>query len=166
MSAYIVDPRTIDLLLTAASDQAVTEALRDAYPRGSWETEDPIENKSTLGRYLWSMNVRSVQYRYPSDQLDTLPGYAPSEWMSGTQYHPMPAYEYTVTRIGRYSGHSVTEMPAAHAARVVAAAHCYEYQSCELPEYQNSPAQRFVRDLVWTTASSDGWEYTTEEDPR
>lgn len=166
MSAYLVDPGTIDLLLTAAPDRTVDRALRDAYPHATDLPSDPGEARSMLGRYLWCMNARSVAYRYPSDDLESLPGTHPDEWLSGMAYHPMPAYEYRRTRIGAHGHGSLSGMSAGDARRVIGAAHCFRYQSCELPEWDDTAAARFVSAVIDHAAHalSDGWEYTRQED--
>ena len=169
MSAYVVDRRTIDLILTAASDQDVERGLREAYPWQAGETiatdDDRREARSMLGRYLWCMNVRSVQYRYPSDAVADLPGPGDMTYRSGMQYAPMPEYEYRPTRIARTLASGMNPSKS-EALRVIGAIHCYRYQSCELPEYGESAAERFVTrvECRMGTIVGEGWEYTEEEE--
>ena len=165
MSAFVVDRFTIHLLLTAAPDRVVVDTLRDVYPGQTVDESDMDALRSVLGRYLWSMNVRSVLYRYPSDTVDTVPGERPAcEW--GMIYSPLPEYEYRRTRIGHHGTGSVGGMSKADAARVLGAAYCYRYQSCELPEWNGTPAARFVSGVIDHAAHalSVDWEYTESDD--
>jgi hypothetical protein len=165
MSAYVVDPFTIHLLLTAAPDRLVMSTIRDVYPE-YYDTEDTRAARSALGRYLWGINIRSVLYRYPSDTVDTMPGSHPDGYASGALYHPLPEYEYRRTRIGHHGTGSVGGMSKADAARVLGAAYCYRYQSWELPEWDGTPAARFVSGVIDHAAHalSVDWEYTESDD--
>ena len=158
MSAYVVDPGTIDVMLSAASDHAITGLLHDVYPHRTFSDVDLSEQRSIAGRYLWCMNVRSVLYRYPSDTVDTIPGYSP-DYLAGMVYQPMPAYDFAPVRLDRAEHGAVL---AERSARVVLGAiHCYRYQSCELPEWDGTPADRFTLTLAYDVSSalSEGWEY-------
>jgi hypothetical protein len=156
MSANICGPEIVNLILSAANDRHVESALREAY-KGDPDMTDTDAARSTLGRYLICMNVRSVQYRYNGESLDTLPGYM-FEFQEGTHFHPLPVYEFTRERLTtRDHGFSLS---MATACRVLGAIADYEYQSCELPEYFESPACGFMVDVMRTCATSAAraWE--------
>lgn len=154
MSAYIVHPATVQLLVAAADDRMVARMLRDAYDTTA-EHEDP---RGAAVRYLACMNVRSVQYRYGGESVETLPGYGYSSWLPGMVYQPCPDVD-----AGRVSVHRFTDgtMSDDVARRVLGALHCYAYQSCELPEWQLTPARAFVSALESRLAGqlAVGWEY-------
>lgn len=166
MSAYVVDPRTVDLMLSVARDLDVMQALRGAYPFQDFaplDSEDARdEARSMLGRYLLCMNVRSVQYCYRGEAVESLPGHV-FDFLLGMQYHPMPDYTFRRVRVDtRDHGLSIS---AGAARRVLGAATCFDYQSCELPEWHGSPAWGFVVAVIRQCASAlaDGWEFTEED---
>jgi hypothetical protein len=75
----------------------------------------------TLGQMLLDECLRSVWYRYEDDTLDTLPGYHDTEDRSAYTHHDMH-----VTAIA-----------------TLKSIDCYEYQSCEHPEWPESCAKAF-----------------------
>lgn len=176
MSAYICDPATPDTLAAAASDELIEETLRAIYPTG----EEPDKNKARglVARYLVVMNVRSVQYRYHGESVETLPGYCYKAWESGTTYYPMPTadeHPYIPTPLGQQARNRDYVGPdpslAAGAGRVAAirrvlgVARGWEYQACELPEYKNSAAAEFIRALTLELAEAlaEGWTMDDEK---
>lgn len=158
MSAYVVHPATVQLVVRAATDQEVLDLLRDAYPFVTFERD---EARGAACRYLACMNVRSVQYRYGGESVDTLPGFRHGEWVEGAAYYPMPDIdEGKIALRGELDGSLNLDL----ARRVLGALHCFEYQSCELPEWSGSPAWRFVREVEHRVAGyvATGWEYDGE----
>lgn len=155
MSANICGPEIVDLILSAAKDRQVESALREAY-HGDPDMSDLDAARSILGRYLICMNVRSVQYRYRGESLDTLPGYM-FEFQDGTNYYPLPVYEFTRKRVNMTDhGHSIS---LASACEVLSAIADYEYQSCELPEWQVTPAYGFMVSVMASCAFSAAREW-------
>lgn len=121
MSAFIVSPDHIDYLVQAAIAAGIGQ------PRIHWPADDPADRvpvtrdtATHIGRLLMAANVASVAYRYADIPRDELPGAAPD------------AYTFTPYRVGM-----VTD------AQALKALDCFEYQACEHPEWQDSPAQRF-----------------------
>jgi len=160
MSAYVVHPDTISLIIDAANTYELMDTYRDIYPHVTPPDSDR-ELREAVGRYLASLNVRSVAYRYPSDKLDTLPGYRYEEYLSGMLYSPMPAYKYVPTPYA----FAVKSESVDICRRVLGALACFEYQACELPEWQGTPAFRFCQGLRRHLASvvAEGWEYDRNE---
>jgi hypothetical protein len=76
---------------------------------------------------LLQQNIASVAYRYPQDAPSSLPGPIPT---------PVPMW-YRFTRPRR--SYSPVE--------ILSALHCYEYQSCENPEWESSEAFQFCEAL-------------------
>lgn len=71
-----------------------------------------------LGQALWRENHRSVNYRYGER-----------------------------TRTPRYTPHLSDERGPLHPVAVLKAIGCYEYQTCEHPEWEASAARRFTQRL-------------------
>jgi hypothetical protein len=140
MSAYVVDRNHIRYLVEAAQHIAI----RDHSPNFSWyhngQRQELNElNASEVGQMLWNENIASVQYRYPEDTDDTMPGPMGETFI---YYHQMagPYFEFEV-------------------AQILKAADCYEYQSCEHPTWESSSARNFIQALVKRAYSHmDGYD--------
>lgn len=119
MSAFVVSKAHIDYIVHAA--------LACGYVKYDGEVVSR-ENADHVGRALWKTNVDSVTHRYPQDTLHsgTLPGPCDLDHESLLTYK-CPA------------------LPTRRFDPVVAlkALDCYEYQSCELPNWRETPAYRF-----------------------
>jgi len=86
-------------------------------------------NETTLGQMLLDTCLRSVFYRYPNCETVTdLPGYTPDLNERGPTYKHNPHLHVT-------------------AVAALKAIQCYDYQSCEFPEWQESAAFAFCRAL-------------------
>lgn len=124
MSAYVVDKAHIDALVKAALGQRQDFRY--------WHNEEhkrvDSNNAEEIGAMLWNENVRSVSYRYPSDSLESLPGRIDSPWLT--------PYTYSFMRT-----------PYREPVAVLKAIDCYEYQSCETPDWEQSEAFAFCRAL-------------------
>lgn len=147
MSAYIVDPRTIDYLVAWAHrhrhDHGATQTRR-----GLWRTlaevpeqfqtavhgSEPTDPHSQgyglrlqcvtsndLGALLLRENARSVGYRYDNLSADDLPG---------------PCDQ---SRVWRYRFRPV-DASLLRPDWVLMQCRCVEYQSCEAPDWQQTPA--------------------------
>jgi hypothetical protein len=115
MSAFILDKDHIDYLVTAAIDLG----RGGLYWKGRMVTTDYAND---FGAMLIAENINSIRYRYPD--WDDLPD--PS------------AYAYERFFIPGYSYKESVE----HIAQVLKAISCYEYQTCEHPEWPESEAKR------------------------
>lgn len=120
MSAFVVDPYHVRYLNTYASSHNVRTPQRED---GSSYTHDEA---ATL---LWNENVRSVAHRYHPSTYDDLPG------MIG---HTSPLPDDT---IWRHLPWDVDHFPP---GKVLAALACLEYQSCESPDYRETPAYEYL----------------------
>jgi hypothetical protein len=120
MSAWVVSQRHIDALLTAA----INSPYGVEFP-GPTRERVTTENADQCGRALWAECIRSVSHRYPGERPDALPGPSGGGELESYRFRPCP-------------------LPA---VVVLKAIRCYEYQSCEHPEWEASPACEFCADL-------------------
>jgi hypothetical protein len=123
MSAFIVDKADVDLLVTAASAYAIRWS--NGYSFG----EATAPTRTTVGRMLWETNLAAVAHRYPSNTSGERPG--PIN-LTDDDIHA-----YTWTCRGPTDPRTVEKV----AGR-------YDYQACELPDYEQSEAVRFLTELV------------------
>jgi hypothetical protein len=128
MSAYVVDRDHIRYLVSAALYTSYRERSRSFrwYDSNGWQ-DLTHENASEVGQMLWNECMRSVSYRYPSDTEDQLPGPTTETFI---YYHHL---------VGRGW---IPELP-----QVFMSCDCYEYQSCETPDWEQSSAFAFLRSL-------------------
>lgn len=108
---------------------------------------DPtVIGASELGGLLWVENARSVRYRYPDDDG--------RDDMVGADFYA--GFEHPGLLGGRWRPGAV------QALKLIA---CLRYQSCEHPEWKESPARRFLdalRDAVIGELpgyEAAAWEY-------
>jgi hypothetical protein len=147
MSAFVVSKEHIDYLVHAAM----------AAPRRSCNgyvmTLDGLHvdtESDAVGRALWEENARSVAYRYQRP-YDNLPG----------------PIDFDHEALARYRCPCWPEMPFEPVVALKALT-CYEYQSCEHPEWNASPVKRFCDELrSWLMQALPGydaapWEITAE----
>jgi hypothetical protein len=160
MSAFIVGQDHIDLLVDAAFSGErlhwmhgdVSHSLTlgwgvletPADPTSPWGYAKKEWDRNAIGQILWDTNVDSCAYRYPQDTDETRPG--PPEFRLGYEWNPRCDLRYD-------------------AVQVLKAIACYEYQSCELPDWSSTLAAAFCESLRarWITRL-DGykqaqWEY-------
>lgn len=141
MSAWVVSCHHINLLVSSAIDQGVTFNF---YRIGPLEMATE-ENAQALGLMLWTENVRSVVHRYN---------------LSGT-----PEQHDLVRALSTYQFKMHTGIRAAAAASALT---CYDYQSCECPDYEETLAALFVRRLRAAVGDrprgydAEPWGYDTE----
>jgi len=135
MSAFVVSRNHIRYLVSAAADRNLTE-IQDYPLSWSWEGEmhtlpfDDRAEQTWLGQMLWAENVKSVSYRYRDDETSELPGVV-EEAEGGFQYGDHKPW----------SSSPITPV------QVLKACDCYEYQSCEHPEWKQSEAYAFIQAL-------------------
>ena len=122
MSAYIEDKAHIDALVTLARWGP------ERVPDNDWRSLVGGQDAETgrVGQMLADENIKSVQYRYDGEALDTLPG--PIDKSDLLHYHYVPGRRLT-------------------AVEGLKALHGYEYQSCEHPDWEESEAYRWVERL-------------------
>jgi hypothetical protein len=110
MSAFLVDEIHINLIVTAAIDLGLVANL----PPANDGVTITAANAEAFGRMLWAENARSVAYRYPRDDHGEL-----NAEVAGYRFKRYPPL-------------------TPHAAAKIIAA--YNYQACETPDYDETPA--------------------------
>ena len=153
MSAYVVDNRTIDYLVTWAGRrnerhdwgsttrtlwktwEEVPESLRYAAQgsaeAGGWRLDLSEVHPSDIGRILLSENVRSVSYRY-------------------NEQEPTPLYHFRLITVKMRPDW------------VVSSCACLGYQSCETPDWKTTIAAAILDAIredaidVWTAGAPWG----------
>jgi hypothetical protein len=166
MSAYVVSADTVRLLLAVTDDYALRNLLRDAYPHKDMTVDMSGDDMRSIAlRYILSVNARAVLYRYPDATTDTMPGDTGVEWRTDTLYRPSPVLDYVAPKFRVFDGQG-GEIRRDLAPRVLGAAHCLAYQCCELPEWEATPAYRWLMRVHWQAASalSDGWDVSDLSD--
>lgn len=138
MSAWIVSKTHIDALVQAGIER---EMVRP-------------EEADEFGKMLWGENLASIHYRYP-DTVENggYPGPA------GFVASDVDAYTYEPL-----DGEPGITLKAEGVVNTAVA--CYDYQTCEHPEYEGSKAERFALLLMGVTknAESDGpWGIDTRD---
>jgi hypothetical protein len=123
MSAWIVSKPHIDCLVQSGIER---EMIR------------PNE-ADEFGRMLWAENLASIHYRYP----DTVEG---GMHPGPNDFHPDQIDEYVYEPMDGPAGISLS-VPGV----VNSAAACYDYQTCEHPEYEGSKAHMFAHALYECT---------------
>lgn len=116
MSAFIISKDTVDLLTTAA--MVVTGIL--GKPTNDAADITAVSTADQTGQMLVDANFASVNYRYSEDEKP----YA---------YTWQPVSELTESTVSPYVW-----------LQVFNAAGCYEYQACEIPEWTESEACKFI----------------------
>lgn len=127
MSAYLVNRYHIDMLIKAGLKQDHSHPLGWKGPEG-WAslTRQTVDR---AGRMLWTENLKSIAYRYPDDESGERPG------PIGLTDFEIAAYAWTDHQ------HDIS------AVQALKALDCYEYQSCEHPEWDTSEAKTFCESL-------------------
>jgi hypothetical protein len=119
MSAFVVSKAHIDALVTAALES-------DSWAFFWYHDDDRHEldytNTDAIGAMLWAENVRSVQHRYPDILEDS------TDYPGPIDFQPEHVFAY------RWCWLSVPPVEALKALR------CYQYQSCEHPDWPTSSA--------------------------
>lgn len=123
MSAWIVSKTHIDALVHAGID---AEMIRP-------------EEADEFGRMLWRECLTSVAYRHPNDGDGERPG--------PIDFRDHMVDDYTFEYLDGGPGASLKAPGVVHSA-----AGCYDYQSCEHPQYRGSKAEMFVEALATLTA--------------
>jgi len=125
MSAFVVGKEHINAMVTAG--------LRVNYRPLSWyhntrSHQLTDETADAVGQMLLDENVRSVGYRYEGDSITDLPGKINAEWLIPFKYQP------------------TIDCPTG--IETIKITRCYEYQSCEHQEWEQSEAKAFCKALI------------------
>lgn len=122
MSAYVLDKAHIDFLVTAAiriNEGTVYGAISWCAPFVDERRQADERAANLIGAMLWTENKQSVAYRYQDNELER-------------------------TRDSHDYEHAWSDFrPSRDALKVLKALACYEYQSCEHPDWSKSEAKRF-----------------------
>lgn len=146
MSAFILEDDTLDLLVSAGLHGVGADARLEVFHEGEWHQWNKYENADALGSILKTENYKSVNYRYQ-------------------EATPCEPYRYSGEGIVQYLG-SETVLPW---AQVLASLDCYEYQTCEHPEWETSLAKAIcdrIRRKVCRIISREAeteWVWTRED---
>lgn len=92
-----------------------------AVKHGLWDDDEPATT-------MFNECVRSVMYRYPQDAEGDLPG----------------RIGYT-TRLRDDHRWALIAGETFEPGRVIAAVHCLDYQSCETPDWESTPAYGYLQ---------------------
>lgn len=141
MSAYIVNRKHVLYIVGAAMSRAILPGCHGPFSwvwnrnreAGTYEYErlacNDYEKAVEVANMLWQENIKSVSHRYPGETTATLPG---------------PVGEnHTITIEDICHNH----WPVFDPVQVIKAIHCYEYQTCEHPEWEQSQAFAFCKHL-------------------
>ncbi len=120
MSAFIVGKVHIDAILRVAIVHIPGSQFHWYYHEEHRDLTDP----DAIGGRLVAENAASVHYRYPQDPIDGLPGPTDAYWMKPYFYSP-------------FGGRVPTVVEGLKLIK------CYEYQSCEHPNWETSEAKAF-----------------------
>jgi len=133
MSAFMVSKTHIDSLIATAVYGPTDNGKPGGYGQQRWygiyfsnpSRKLDYESASMAGEMLVKENLSSIHSRYPDTLTnpDNTPGPCDQYWLS----------EYAFPRDAK----RLTVVQALKAIR------CYEYQSCEHPEWEESEAKRF-----------------------
>lgn len=150
MSAYVVDKAHINAMV-----QFGLLHIPQYHGPLSWRYNGMAryltrETSNTVGQMLLDENIQSVRYRYQDSAITDLPGRTDAEYLLPFEAYPIYNLPTSV-----------------EALKLIA---CYEYQSCEHPEWPTSEAFAFceaLRDQAINTLEGYDeapWEWTQEHD--
>ena len=143
MSAYVVEREHISYLVAAA------ESRKIGCPYGghfSWYHKNKGRtelngNSVEVGQMLWDECVKSVSYRYPDDDITSLPGPIGEDFI------------FKKKDLNRLFFHNFDPV------QVLKSCSCYAYQSCEHPQWEESEAFSFIEALKdYAVSALPGYE--------
>lgn len=142
MSAFILEDDTIDLLVTAGMMGDGEHYTLRLYHAGEFMQYSKYEDADKVGMILKTANYESVNYRYRES-----------------------------TEVGTYNYRPTTEIGGMFISwgQVLKSLNCYEYQSCEHPEWETSLAKGIcsaIRNKVCRAiadATETEWVWTREK---
>ena len=128
MSAFVVGKSHIDFLVTYADlhRRSMWENILDRLVVRKDKADDLLSDLDLIGRALWSANIASVRYRYPNERADELPGPVGVAFAAA-------GYRYRAHRLAFGCQPDV----------LLKALSCFEYQSCERPDWNGSDEHQF-----------------------
>ena len=136
MSAFVVTKACIDTIVSAMrrGDRTFSYYVN---PRISLRAYNP-EDLDQAGRILWAENIRSVRHRYSDHDPQDLPG---------PILPPGANWDKIVARYTFPHGHCnrFDDLPW---QVIFAEISCYEYQSCECPEWESTDAMVLLRRIL------------------
>jgi len=146
MSAFVVDKAHINAMIDAGL--SVKSRPMHWYPEGKEGSSSLTQlNASEVGQMLLDECVKSVCYRYKDSEMTDLPGRTDAEYLLPFQYK-------------RFANPPTP-------VEVLKLISCYEYQSCEHPEWKTSEAWHFCQALRQSTIGrlpgydAAPWEWET-----
>jgi len=157
MSAFIVNKTHLDYLVTAGLRFSRHGALswfapaEDPPEAPTHQRELTDETADHVGAMLAAENRRSVDHRYDENELEDF---------------------YTFTRYPGSGERGSAGRPRLEPVQILKALACYEYQSCEHPEWEQSEAHDFCRVLrhaaIWALPGIEdaAWEIPPIEGKR
>ncbi len=120
MSAYIVDPETIDIITRALAVFEVTIYIPIEEPANLWsryERIDPRQEPEKAAQALLEQNNKSVNYRYKRNEP--------------TPQHSQSVPDSILYRFGFQNPRQL--------AFALGCVNCYRYQACETEDWMGSP---------------------------
>ena len=141
MSAFIVSKAHIDALVQAGLTSGYGSTLR--WRHEGHERKLSPDTADVVGAMLWAENVRSVEHRYEHVAAGELPGtYVTEAPVEGVEPVELPEWiqSYQFARVRRLEP-----------VEILKAIDCYEYQSCEHEEWDESEAHTFCNELRMVT---------------
>lgn len=150
MSAFVVEKAHISAMLRKGlQPRGYTGPL--TWRRNGNQQRLTRETANQVGQMLLDENVKSVSYRYPDDSVTDLPGRLNAEWLIPFKLNS-PFFR------------TPTSMEC---LKLIS---CYEYQSCEHPDWKESEAYAFCQALRHRAIDSlpgydeAPWEWTEKND--
>lgn len=141
MSAYVVDKVHIDVMVRAGLNVRYKPM---GWYHGGKHHKLTYENADQVGQMLIDECVRSVGDRYGNDKVTELPGPNNAYWLIPYKYEDRPMIPDAVTML-----------------KVIG---CYEYQSCECEDWQQSEAWAFCDSLKGAQYNRlPGWDDATRD---
>ncbi len=146
MSAFVVSKSHINAMIHAGL--AVQYRPLTWYHNGKAHILSN-DTSNAVGQMLLDECVKSVCHRYDDSKITNLPGPTNAEWLIPFEYH------FTYKR-----------PTPIQALKLIS---CYEYQSCEHPEWKESEAHAFCETLRHCTIErltgyeDATWEWTDQE---
>lgn len=137
MSAFLVSDAHINVLITFAKTQGLVLPSPSSPDTSHAIYNDEIATQ--FGRALLAENMRSLTYRYGDNHGFTKP-------LGGDEAY-LNRYRY------RYDPRGLVPKPGT-AIAIIKATHCFDYQSCETPDYAKTWAAELMR-LIRDAACHD-----------
>lgn len=146
MSAFVVSKEHIDAMVDSGLRRGPYGPLRWSHNGERFELTQ--ETASTVGSMLWTENVTSVEYRYSPPDREVIYG---EGWESDAGFDLPGKYQLELIapsvepiEVPEWlSEYRFQSRPPRKPIEILKAIDCYEYQSCEHPEWEVSEAFAF-----------------------